>query len=233
LFLSSICDDMKITVLGPAVTGAPCCCDGAPCTGAGNTARPLLCTHPALAVSPDGTRWALLNAPRDLGTRLRDAPALNPRRGMHQAPIAAVVLLDAHIDHVSGLLSLREGPPVELHCTPCVFEDLTSGLPILPLLQHYCGVRWHLLPVAGDRHSAEFRIAALPGLRFLAMAIDGIAPSYSPHRHDPGPGDHIGLLVEDDATGERLLYAPGLAHCGEDERLAMVEATEGLLDGVI
>lgn len=224
---------MKILVIGPADGVAPCRCHGAPCADPGDGAGARLCTQGAIAVSPDGVRWALLNASRDLGLRLRDLPVLHPRHGARDTPIAAVVLLDAHIDHVSGLLSLREGPPIELHCTPCVFEDLTSGLPILPLLQHYCGVRWHLLPVAGDRHSAEFRIAALPGLRFLAVAIDGIAPSYSPHRHDPGPGDHIGVLVEDDATGERLLYAPGLAHSDEDERAAMMEATQGLLDGVV
>jgi len=194
--------------------------------------RPAICTHGALAVSADGERWVLLNAGRSLGAQLRDEPSLRRRRDAG-ASIAGVVLLDAHMDDVSGLLSLRDGPPIELHCTPCVFEDLTSGLPLLPLLQHYCGVHWHVLPVAGDCLSAGFTVEGAPGLRFLALAIDGPASAYSPHRHDPGAGDHIGLVVEDDASGERLLYAPGLAQAREDARAAFLDAAELLLDSVV
>jgi pyrroloquinoline quinone biosynthesis protein B len=222
---------MKILVLGSAAGVPPCRCGGAPCRDADDAARTPVCTHAAIAVSADGARWVLLNAPRDLGASLRAQPAL--RRGADDAPIAAAVLLDAHIDHVSGLLALRDGPPIELHCTPCVFEDLTSGLPILPLLQHYCGVRWHLLPVAGERSSAAFRVDAAPGLRFLALAIDGTGPAYSPHRHDPGAGDHIGLVIEDVASGERLLYAPALAQRGDEVRAELLDATELLLDSVV
>lgn len=181
----------------------------------------------AIAVSADGERWVLLNASPDLGAQRRELPALHARG----APIKAVVLTDAQIDHVAGLLSLREGPPIELYCTPCVFEDLTGGLPLLPTLQHYCGVHWHLVPVAGDERETDFRIAAVPGLRLRALAIDGDAPPYSPHRHDPAVGDSVALVVEDLASGERLFYAPGLARLGAAEHEAMTSASCVLVDG--
>jgi pyrroloquinoline quinone biosynthesis protein B len=189
--------------------------------------RILVLGSGAVAVSADGGRWVLLNASPDLGAQRRELPALHARG----TPIKAVVLTDAQIDHVAGLLSLREGPPVELYCTPCVFEDLTGGLPLLPALQHYCGVHWHLVPVAGEERAADFRIEAVPGLRLRALALDGDAPPYSPHRHDPAVGDSIALVVEDVAGGESLFYAPGLARLGEAEHAAMSGASCVLVDG--
>jgi len=225
---------MKILVLGSGAGGGfpQWNCNCGLCSGQRRgTMRAAARTQSSIAVSADGERWVLLNASPDLGQQLRSQPALHPRGEPRHTPIEAVVLMDAQIDHVTGLLSLREGPPVELYCTPCVFEDLTSGLPILPTLQHYCGVHWHLLPVAGDDTIADFRIDALPGLRLRAMAIAGKAPPYSPHRNDPAVGDNIALIVDDVASGERLFYAPGLAHIGPCEQLAMAGASCVMVDG--
>ena len=139
--------------------------------------------------------------------------------------------MDAQLDHVVGLLSLREGPPIELYCTPCVFEELTGGLPILPILQHYCGIRWHLLAVAGETTTVEFRLEALPKLRFSAIAIPGKAPPYSAHREDPSVGDNLALLIEDQESGERVFYAPGLSQVGKAERQWMKQASCIMVDG--
>jgi pyrroloquinoline quinone biosynthesis protein B len=225
---------MKILVLGSGAGGGfpQWNCNCALCSGARRgTTRAASRTQSSIAVSHDGEHWVLLNASPDLGQQIRNQPALHPRKAPRDTPIRAVVLMDAQIDHVTGLLSLREGPPIELYCTPCVFEDLTSGLPILPTLQHYCGVRWHLLPVAGEATVAEFHIDAMPGLRFRAMAITGKAPPYSPHRNDPAVGDNIALVIDDVESGERLFYAPGLAQIGECEQLAMAGATCVMVDG--
>jgi pyrroloquinoline quinone biosynthesis protein B len=188
-------------------------------------------TQSSIAVSHDGQHWVLLNASPDLGHQLRSQPLLHPRRAPRHSPVHAVVLMDAQIDHVTGLLSMREGPPIELYCTPCVLEDLTHGLPILPTLQHYCGVNPHTVPVTGENETAEFRVDSAPALRFQAMAIPGKAPPYSPHRNAPVVGDNIALIVEDPATGQRLFYAPGLAHIGEREKRAMQDASCVMVDG--
>jgi pyrroloquinoline quinone biosynthesis protein B len=135
------------------------------------------------------------------------------------------------IDHATGLLSLREGPPIELYVTPCVFEDLTTGLPILTVLDHYCGVHWHMLPVAGEQRVAEFSVDGFETLRFRAVAIPGKAPPYSPHRHDPKVGDNIALEVTDRMSGKRLFYAPGLADVGDVELQWMRDADCLLVDG--
>jgi len=164
-------------------------------------------THGCIAVSADGEQWVLLNASPDLGRHLQEQRALRP--SAHQpAPIKAVVLLDADIDHVVGLLGLRLGPRIDLYATPSVFEELTTTLPLVNVLQSYCGVRWHMLPVAGDQHSASFQVEGLPGLRFTATAMAGDVPAYSAHAGQPAVGDHIAVRVDDLRDGQTLLCTP-------------------------
>jgi len=145
------------------------------------------------AALSDGSRWVLLNAPTDLERQLQRHPQLQAQ------PLAGVVLMDAQMDHVAGLLGLRDGPPVELYATPAVFESLTTELPLLQVVDRCCGVHWHLLPVAGDSAAAPFRIDGLPGLRFTAFAAGD----------EHSPGGSLALEVEDLRDGRRLLYWPG------------------------
>jgi pyrroloquinoline quinone biosynthesis protein B len=225
---------MKILILGSGAGG------GFPqwncnCRLCGGQRRGELVSHArtqsSIAVSPDGKRWVLLNASPDIGQQLRMQPILHPKQGLRDTPIKAVILMDAQIDHATGLLSLREGPPIELHVTPCVFEDLTTGLPILTVLEHYCGVHWHLLPVAGEQKVAEFAVEGFESLRFRAIAIPGKAPPYSPHRHDPKVGDNIALEITDLRNGKRLFYAPGLGEVGPQELEWMSDCDLLMVDG--
>ena len=77
----------------------------------------------------------------------RSAPARTGRPGYHPA----VLLMDAQIDHVTGLLMLRERQtPLPLLATPEVFSDISSGFPITGILSHYCGVHRQELPIDGS-----------------------------------------------------------------------------------
>ncbi len=223
---------MKVMVLGSGAGGGfpqwNCAC--AQCDGIRSGAiKASSRTQSSIAVSVDGSDWLLINASPDVGTQIRHIPLLHPRRsdGLRHTPIRAVMLMDSHIDHVTGLLSLREGKPLELYCTASVHEDLTHGLPILNVLKHYCGVHWH--QVKTDHPS--FSIPELPGLSFTPHELKGKAPPYSPHREHPTPGDNIALLVRDDNSGATLYYAPGLASVGTHEHDAMMQADCVLVDG--
>lgn len=189
-------------------------------------------TQSSIAISSNGEDWLLINASPDVGTQIRQLAALHPRReqGLRHTPISAVLLMDSHIDHVTGLLSLREGKPLQLYCTASVHEDLTQGLPIINVLSHYCGVQHHALVLDG-KDGKPFHIPKLEGLSFTALQLKGKAPPYSPHRAKPTPGDNIALLVRDDKTGAMLYYAPGLAVVEQAEKDAMNQATCVLVDG--
>ncbi|HQT19177.1 MAG TPA: pyrroloquinoline quinone biosynthesis protein PqqB [Thiobacillus sp.] len=225
---------MKILVLGAAAGGGypQWNCNCRQCGGLRRgTTRAFSRTQSSIAVSQDGLDWVLLNASPDLGQQIRDNAVLHPRAEPRDTPIRAIVLMDAQLDHVTGLLSLREGPPVELYCTPGVLEDLTVGLPILPTLRHYCGVHWNEVSVVGNNTSAEFTVPALPRLRFTAVAVAGRAPPYSARRDAPAVGDNIALIIDDIGTGERLFYAPGLAHVDQAAQEALAGATCVMVDG--
>ena len=225
---------MKILVLGSGAGGGfpQWNCNCANCAGQrSGRIRASERTQSSIAVSADGQSWVLLNASPDIGSQIRRHPQLHPRHGLRDTPIKAVVLMDAQIDHVTGLLGLREGPCIELYATRCVFEDLTSGLPLLDVLQHYCGTRWHPLAIDGARTRFEFEIEAAPNLRFTALAIPGKAPPYSPHRREQVVGDNIALRIVDNATGASAFYSPGLAHIGEQELAWLGAADCVLVDG--
>jgi pyrroloquinoline quinone biosynthesis protein B len=175
-------------------------------------------------------RWVLLNMSPAVAHQLDSDCGLDAHPGLADAEARAVVLTDAQVDHVGGLLSLREGPPIDLYATPAVFEQLTTALPVLPVLQHYCGVHWHVVPVAGDRRVASFRVEGLPTLEFTAVATEAALPPHLAQGEAPQVGDSIALAVRDLATGQRVFCAPGLGQIGVTEFEWMREADCLLLD---
>ena len=69
--------------------------------------------------------------------------------------------------HTTGLLILHEGGPLSIDCTDPVFEVLTTGNPILNVLDHFCGVRRTRIPLDPGSH---FRVEGAPSLRLRALA---------------------------------------------------------------
>ena len=220
---------MKIVVLGSAAgDGFPQWnCNCRQCAGVRNgTLRATARTQSSIAVSANGTDWVLINASPDILTQIRATPALQPARARRDSGIAAVMLMDAQIDHVTGLLMLREGRQLPLYCTAQVWRELNDGLPLARVLSHYCGVHWHALPLDGGVH-----VPGIDGIRFTPLALTSKAPPYSDHRNDPHPGDNIGLLIEDETSGKSVFYAPGLGAIEPHVEAALRRADCVLVDG--
>lgn len=222
---------VKIRILGSAAGGGfpqwNCNCFN--CDGVRNgTIAAVARTQSSIAVSEDGVDWVLINASPDILVQIRANPALQPARQVRDSGIAAVLLMDAQIDHVTGLLMLRErGTPLPLYATAQVLADLAQALPITRVLQHYCGVDAHPLAIDG----AARTIAPLANTTFLPVPLLSKAPPYSPHRDDPHPGDNIGLMLHDTASGARVFYAPGLGQVTPAVEAAMRQADVLLVDG--
>lgn len=222
---------MKIRILGSAAGGGfpqwNCNCFN--CAGVRNGSIDAVSrTQSSIAVSDDGIDWVLINASPDILVQIRANPALQPARMVRDSGIAAVLLMDAQIDHVTGLLMLRErGTPLPLYATAQVLADLAQALPITRVLGHYCGVDAHPLAIDG----APITIAPLAKTTFLPVPLLSKAPPYSPHRDDPHPGDNIGLMLQDSASGARVFYAPGLGEVTAAVEMAMLQADVLLVDG--
>lgn len=186
-------------------------------------------TQSSIAVTANETDWLLINASPDVLQQIKAFPALQPARALRDTGIAAVLLMDAQIDHTTGLLMLREHrQKLPLYCHPLVREDLSTGNPLFKVLSHYCDIDWHDLQL-----QSAFQVPALHGLQFEALPLISNAPPYSPHRDKPQPGDNVGLSVKDETSGKTLFYAPGLGQMEPHVWQAMQQADCVLVDGTL
>ena len=222
---------MQIRVLGSAAGGGfpQWNCNCLNCSGVRQgSIKAQARTQSSIIVGHGSQDWALINASPDILTQIKNTPVLQPARQVRDSGIAAVVLMDAQVDHVTGLMMLRErNSPLPIYATQQVFDDLTTGLPLVKTLSHYCTVAQHL--IRPDQEG--FSIPELKGIAFKPVTLSSKAPPYSPHRHDPHPGDNIGLLMTDIATGKKVFYAPGLGMLEPQVEQAMREADVLLVDG--
>ena len=224
---------LKVHVLGSAAGGGfpqwNCNCPN--CAGwRSGSPRYQARTQSSITVSADEQNWLLFNASPDILQQLREFPALQPARSLRDTAIAAIFLIDAQIDHTTGLYMLREHRHrLPLWCHALVREDLTRGNPLLKLLDHYCGVDWHDVPLQGE----GFSIPGVPGLHLNALPLISNAPPYSPHRDQPQPGDNVGVTLTDTRSGKKLFYAPGLGQMEPHVWAAMQAADCVLVDGTL
>lgn len=224
---------MKLKVLGSSAGGRfpqwNCNCFN--CDGARRgTVNALRRTQSSIALSENGDDWLLVNASPDILAQIEASPELQPTRWARDTGIAAVLLTDAQIDHVTGLLMLRENAgSLPIYTTEAVWEDLNAGFPLARILGHYCGVEHRLL----DANGSAFRLPAFDNTYVLPLPLFSKAPPYSPHRHATVAGDNIGLLIENSATGKKAFYAPGLGALEPHVLDAMHGADVLLVDGTL
>lgn len=225
---------MKVKILGSAAGGGfpqwNCNCPN--CQGLrANTITAQARTQSSIALSTDGQDWLLVNASPDVLQQIRANPELQPNRQVRDTGIAAVLLTDAQIDHVTGLLMLREyARPWPLYTTATVWADISTGFPITSILSHYCGVQHYELSLTGQ---AITGLDFLRDVRIVAVPLRSKAPPYSPNRDRPQLGDNIGLWIENLHSGQSLFYAPGLGMPEEHIRAYMQRADVVLVDGTL
>lgn len=221
---------MIIRVLGSAAGGGfpqwNCNCTN--CKGLRQTTLNARArTQSSIAVSTNDRNWLLFNASPDIRAQLEAFPAIQPQTGIRDTGITAILLIDSQIDHATGLLTLREGKPLDIYCTDMVYQDLTTGFPVFTMLKDYCTVNHH--PIRCD--GTAFSIPGIEDIRLYAHALKSKAPPYSPHRHDPHDGDNIGVVVEQISTGQKLFYSPGLGEIEPHVLKLLREADCLMVDG--
>lgn len=194
---------MQIIILGAAAGGGlpqwNCGCGN--CNAAREGRIPSL-TQSSIAVSGDGHSWAILNASPDIRAQLAATPALHPT-GPRNMPLRSVLVTNGDIDHVAGLLTLRESQPFDLYATAAIHDALRAN----PMLS---ALRDDLVPrrtVALDQ-----TVTLVTGLTATLFAVPGKVPLYQ-----EGETVETGLIgettvgVELRANGKRALYIPGCA----------------------
>ena len=209
---------LKVVVLGAAAGGGlpQWNCGCANCADARAGRLPVM-TQSSLAVSADGAAWAIVNASPDIGRQILATPALHPT-GPRRSPIRAVLLTNGDIDHVGGLLTLREKQPFDLFATPGILEVLAAN-PIFGALDA------ELVPRRGVGMETPFDL--LPGLRATLFPVPGKVPLYMEGEEaeldtEMEGEQTVGVMLE--AGGRRAALVPGCAR--------LSEALAARLDGV-
>ena len=221
---------MKVVVLGSAAGGGfpqwNCNCRN--CRGVRDgSVDAKWRTQSSIAVTADSQSWALVNVSPDILAQLKAFPQLQPARTLRDTGITAVLLVDSQLDHTLGLAMLREGNRLEVYCTASVRSDLMTGNPLFHVLENYCGVNWHEINLAGG----AFKIQEIEDIEFAAVPVTGKAPPYSAHRDAPREDDNIALMITDQANGQSIFYAPGLAEVDRRVWECMSRAACLLIDG--
>lgn len=216
---------MRIIVLGAAAGGGlpqwNCGCVNCDAARAGRI--PAL-TQSSVAVSANGLDWAVLNASPDIRVQLAATPALHPT-GPRQMPLRSVLVTNGDIDHVAGLLTLRESQPFDLFATSTIHKVLAEN-PMLGALRPDL--------VARRTIALDQTVTLAPGLEATLFAVPGKVPLYQ-----EGEVVETGLVgettvgVELRANGRRALYIPGCADM-PDWLSARIEGAHALFfDGTL
>jgi pyrroloquinoline quinone biosynthesis protein B len=187
-------------------------------------------TQSSVAIRDDQGEWFLVNASPDLSAQINACPDLQPRSdALRDTPIAGVLLTNADLDHVLGVISLREGGRLHVHATKAVRETLAGGLRLTSIMDAFCGVEWHEPPQA-DFAPLIGRQKEQGSLLYRAIGLPGGPPSFA---GDSCPnGVHsIAYFFMDRKTGGRLLVAPDVAGCNDALAAALLEADAVLFDG--
>jgi len=228
---------MKILVLGSAAGGGFPQWNGNDAAArrarAGDPAtRPR--TQSSIAVSADGRRWVLFNASPDLRQQINDNAALQPGPGdgLRASPLAAAVLTNADVDHVAGLLNLRESQPFALYAHPRVLDVLARNSIFHVLHPAFVARRALALDaweIVRDREGCDLGIAVrafpVPGKVALWLE-DEAAPGFGTTE-----GDTLGLEISSD--GRSFFYIPGCAAMTESLARRITGAALVFFDGTL
>ncbi|OYR12443.1 pyrroloquinoline quinone biosynthesis protein PqqB [Brucella grignonensis] len=197
--------NLRFLVLGAAAGGGlpQWNCNCANCAAARNPLsglRPQ--TQSSLAVSLDGENWTVFNASPDIRQQMQQTPALHPKALRH-SPIRSVVITNADVDHIGGLLTLREKQPFELFVTSAI-EGVLDANPIFKVLDSD--------HVARSIIRLDECFEPVPGLKARMFAVPGKVALYLEEGEpELGLEGEQTIGIEFMHGAKRAYYIPGCA----------------------
>jgi pyrroloquinoline quinone biosynthesis protein B len=218
---------VRVHVLGSAAGGGfpQWNCNCVNCAGLrSGSIRAKARTQCSVAISADGSRWTLLNASPDLRGQIFSFPDLLPNSRVRGSAIDAVLLSDAELDHITGLLSLREAQPIRLYCTARVFDWVFASNPIFAALNQ--PERFRCISVQNRKIET-----AGCGLGFEAIFVSGKVPTYVKTPPINCEGAAVAWKFIDSGAGSSLLYVPAIKEVDDRFIAAAVECDCLMFDG--
>jgi pyrroloquinoline quinone biosynthesis protein B len=224
---------MRVKILGSAAGGGfpqwNCACPNCSALRAGNF-RGKARTQTQVAITQDGKSWFLLGASPDLRAQIEATPELHPRDGLRQSPIAGVVLANADLDHVLGLLLMRELQPLRIYATASTRRILREDNSMFRMLQRVPdqatwndiapGATFSLCDPAGEDCGLRCRALSL-GTHYPPYVASNLHSTLSPEEAS------LGLII-DAPSGRRLAFLPAVPRIN-DTLLHEIDSADVLL----
>jgi pyrroloquinoline quinone biosynthesis protein B len=209
---------MQVKILGSAAGGGfpqwNCACPNCRSLRAG-TFQGKARTQTQVALSADSKHWFLLGASPDLRAQIEFTPELHPQAADHDtrhSPISGAVFLNADIDHVLGLLLLRELQPLSAYASLSVRRILTEDNSMFVMLQRVSDqLKWQEIEL-DEVFSLLNPIGEDSGLRCRPLSLGRHYPAYVSRRRQTELTRReasLGLIVES-PSGKRLAYMPAV-----------------------
>jgi pyrroloquinoline quinone biosynthesis protein B len=224
---------MQVKILGSAAGGAfpqwNCACANCRAVRAGTFhGKPR--TQTQVALTEDSLSWFLLGASPDLHAQIEATPDLHPRDGLRPSPIAGVALANADLDHVLGLLLLRELQPLHIYATASVRRILRKDNSMFGMLHRIPDqAKWTDF-VSGEEFFLRDAQGNDSGLRCRARSLGTHYPAYvtAERRSQLSLGEaSLGFFLHSN-SGARLTYMPAVPQV-DDALFAELDACDVLL----
>ena len=188
-------------------------------------------TQAQLALSADGSSWFLAGASPDLAFQIESSPALHPR-ALRDSPIAGVVLSSCDLDHVVGLLLLRELQPLRVYATASILRILREENSMFGMLNRVePQVLWTPM-----NSGAPFPLLSAngtdSGLRCDVHNLSGRYPKYvKTEAPNLAPDEATAALFFESSPGKRVAYVPAVGHLSDTLLQKIHRADLLLFDG--
>jgi pyrroloquinoline quinone biosynthesis protein B len=174
-------------------------------------------------VSSDGERWLLLNASPDLRQQIIATPQLHPRGKSRQSPIAAVFLTNGDVDHITGLLTLREQQNFTVFGSKATLSEVSDGR-IFGVLNRELVHLKQIVP--------ESKVETGLGLTVVPFSVPGKVPLYlEAAKVEIGTEGEATLGLEISDGSKTFFYIPGCAEVTPRIQQRLRNADLVLFDG--
>jgi pyrroloquinoline quinone biosynthesis protein B len=195
---------LRAHVLGSAAGGGlpqwNCACSNCTLVRAGDV-RIAPRTQDSLAFSANGERWLVVNASPDIHRQIERFAPLHPRAARH-TPIAAIALTNGDLDHVLGLLSLRESQPFTVLATEQVRSGLVErNVMFRTLARSADQVTWRMLELGRELTLDDVGVGITP------VAAPGKLPVHLVGIAEQSAEDNVALHLRDLASGRTIVVA--------------------------
>jgi pyrroloquinoline quinone biosynthesis protein B len=223
---------MQVKILGSAAGGGfpqwNCACPNCHAIRGGQF-KGKARSQTQVAVSADSESWFLLGASPDLRSQIESSPELHPLSGTRSSPIGGVVLASADLDHVLGLLLLRELQPFRVCAAESVIKILRGENSMFRMLNRVADqVRWETIR-ADEPFSLHPLAGVGGGIECRAVAVSSHYPAYATQTQESDQAV-LGLILTA-PSGATMGFFPQLAQLTPELKNVFAKLDCLLLDG--